>query len=505
MSEKSTHILKHAGIYFVARGLPGLIAFVAIPVFTRLLDPAGYGRYALVSATVALLNALFFQWLRLALVRYLPAYKDNPAALKSTLLTLEVRLIAAAGVIGAALYFFPGASAWRPVVLPCVFVLAAQATFELFLEYARAQIRPWRYMALLLSRSVISTSLGAVLIVLGMGWWGPIVGLGVGLLLPGLWAWFTDWRDARMSVDGDTFRKLCAYGLPLSVTVALTVVISTCDRFLIAAFLGEGAAGLYSVAVDFTTQTLTLLMMVINLAMFPLAVRAWEHKGPEAARQQMRHNATLLVAVGVPAAVGLAVLSPGISDAFLGKSFRGAASGIMPLVALGSLLAGLKAYHFDAAFQFVHRTIHQVWIVLVAAVINVLLNLLVIRRFGINGSAAASVGAYLISIVLTVVVGRRHFALPFPALPFVQVLLASAAMAALLYPMRPWHGAVALAAEVAAGAAVYGGALLAMNFVGVRGKLIDRCSGGGGRATRAAGAPDAPASQAAVPAVAEAA
>jgi O-antigen/teichoic acid export membrane protein len=355
-------------------------------------------------------------------------------------------------------------------------------------------------MALLLTRSVISTALGAVFIVLGMDWWGPIMGLGVGFLVPGLWAWWSDWRDARMSVDRDTFRKLCVYGLPLSVTVALTVVISTCDRFLIAAFLGEGAAGLYSVAVDFTNQTLTLLMMVVYLAMFPLAVRAWEHKGREAAQQQMRHNATLLLAVGVPAAVGLAVLAPGISDAFLGKSFRGAASGIFPLVALGSLMAGLKAYHFDAAFQFVHRTIHQVWIVLVAAIVNVLLNLLVIRRFGINGSAAASVGAYLISIVLTVVVGRRHFALPFPALPFGQVLLASAAMAAVLYPMRPWRGGVAVAAEVAAGAAVYGGALLAMNFAGARGTLYGRCFGGG--TTDAPAPSDVPAPQ---PSIVEAA
>jgi O-antigen/teichoic acid export membrane protein len=468
MSGRSNHILRHAGVYLLARGLPGLIAFLAIPTFTRLLDPAAYGKYALVSATVALLNALLFQWLRLALVRYLPAYKDDPGVLKSTLLAIEVRLVLAAGVVGAGVYFLAGRADWRPVIIPCVLVLAAQATFELFLEHARAQIRPWRYMALLVSRSAIATGLGAVLIVLGLGWWGPIMGLGVGTLLPGLWAYWGDWRDARPSVDRETLRKLCAYGLPLSATVALTVVISTCDRFLIAAFLGEGAAGLYSVAVDFTTQTLTLLMMVVYLAMFPLAVRAWEHKGREAAQGQMRHNATLLVGVGVPAAVGLAVLAPAIADTFLGRGFRGAASDIIPLVALGSFLAGLKAYHFDAAFQFVHRTIHQVWIVLIAAAANVLLNLLVIRRFGINGSAAASVGAYAISIGLTVWVGRRHFALPFPARPFFQVLLAAGAMAAVLYPMRPWRGPLALGAEVAAGAAVYGLALLAMDFGGVR-------------------------------------
>ena len=36
---------------------------------------------------------------------------------------------------------------------------------------------------------------------------------------------------------------------------------------------------------------------------------------------------------------------------------------------LGAFLAGLKAYHFDAAFQFADRTLYQVWIILAAALL----------------------------------------------------------------------------------------------------------------------------------------
>jgi O-antigen/teichoic acid export membrane protein len=85
MHRDGKNLLSHAAIYLVARGLPGIIAFLAIPLFTRLLDPADYGRYALVLATASLINALLFQWLRLSLLRYLPAYQDRPAVLKSTL------------------------------------------------------------------------------------------------------------------------------------------------------------------------------------------------------------------------------------------------------------------------------------------------------------------------------------------------------------------------------------------------------------------------------------
>ena len=47
MERQERHVLSHAAIYLVARGLPGMIAFLAIPLFTRILSKADYGRYAL--------------------------------------------------------------------------------------------------------------------------------------------------------------------------------------------------------------------------------------------------------------------------------------------------------------------------------------------------------------------------------------------------------------------------------------------------------------------------
>jgi len=281
-------------------------------------------------------------------------------------------------------------------------------------------------------------------------------------------AWPRDWADVRLALDRPLLARLSRYGVPLSLTVALTVVISTSDRYLIAWLDGEAAAGVYSVAVDFTSQTLTLLMMVIHLAMFPVAVRAWEEGGPAAARERMRSNASLLLAVGVPCVVGLSVLAPGIAHCFLGKSFRGAAAGIIPLVALGTFLAGFKAFHFDAAFQFAHRTLSQVWIVLVAAVANLALNLVAIPRWGLNGAAGASVAAYLIAIGLTIVVGRRHVRLPLGGASAAAVLVAGAVMGLLLYPLRRHVEPVAVAAHIAGGALVYTAVLLALDFLGLR-------------------------------------
>jgi O-antigen/teichoic acid export membrane protein len=476
MPKAPHNVVRHAAAYLLARGVPGLISFLAIPLFTRLLDPKGYWDYTLVTTTVGLINALGFQWLRLSFARYRPGDKDDPGKLKSTLLTSQLLLLALGAMIVGCIWAVPAAHAWRAVAGGCWLLIAVQPTFELFCEEARATIQPRYYMGLQLSRAALSTGLGAGLIVLGLGWWGPLLGMAAGSFLPGLYAFRHDWRRTRLSIDWPTLASVCRYGIPLSMTVALAIVISSSDRYLIAAFLGTGPAGIYAAAVDFTSQTLTLLMMSISLAILPLAIRAYEHDGPQAAREQMRHNATLLLAVGVPAVIGLALLAGNISHCFLGKEFRDEAARIMPIVALGTFLAGYKAYHLDSAFQFAHRTIHQVWIVLIAAVVNVALNLVMIRPYGVIGAAGASVIAYVISMVLTAAYGRRHFALPFPVKDFARILAGSAAMAGVLLVLRGHRGMIALAAQVMLGGGMYGALLLGLNFLDSRSFVRDRLS-----------------------------
>lgn len=474
MQRDKTNVLSHAAVYLAARGLPGLVAFSAIPLFSRLLDPAAYGRYALVLATASLLYALLFQWMRLALVRYLAASGDDADRLKSTLMTVLGALILATGALAAAAWVLPFTRDWRAVILVCWGVLAVQATFELCCEYARGMLRPWQFMRMQLVRSLAFVAFGVALVMTGAGWWGPLAGMSAGMAAAVVFTWKRDWKNVRPAIDRNLLKGLALYGVPLSLTVALTVVIGTSDRYLIAWLMGEDAAGLYSAAADFTGQTVTLLMISIHLAMFPIAVRAWERGGAAEAGERMRANASLLLAVGVPCVIGLVVLAPGIANCFLGKNFRGAAAGIIPVVALGTFLAGLKAYHFDAAFQFVHRTLSQVWIVLVAAVLNIGLNLVAIPKWGILGAAWASVLAFTVAIALTVVVGRRHVALPLPLGAGARVVIAGSLMGLLLAPWRGHVGPAALTLQIVAGAAAYAACLVATDFLGLRAQLLAR-------------------------------
>ena len=497
MQREGKHVLSHTAIYLVARGVPGMLSFLAIRLFTDRMRDYEYGKYNLIVNTANLFNALIFQWIRLSLVRYLHSYSDNAQDtrnFKSTLQSITITLILALGALAALVLLLPVpavladfAREWKPLILPVWFMLAVQALFELFCENSRALLRPWQFMWMQVARSAGNVGIGLLVLTKGVQYFptlehykhiGPLTGVTIGMVIAMAIAYWKDWTGIPWKIDGEILRKIAQYGLPISLTVALASVIGTSDRYLLVIRLGkdagESAAGLYSAGVDLTTQTLTLVLMVVNLAVFPLAVRAFEKQGKEAAQEQMRYNASLLMSVGIPCAIGMAVLAPGIAHNFLGADYRSTAASIIPLIALGAFLAGFKAYHFDAAFQFAHRTANQVWIVLVVAVLNIVLNWIAIPHWKINGAAGASVLAYVISIGLTAWLGRKHFALPFPFRQSLQVLLAGIIMGLMLFPFRQSVDKMYFIPQVIVGGLIYCGMLYSMNFMDMRSAIMSR-------------------------------
>lgn len=463
-------VASHTFAYVIARGVPGLLTFLAIPLFTTLLEPAEYARYALMMAALSVANSLVFEWIRLAVVRFHPPDPQRLAGFTSTILTLWLTLTAAVAVVAAVALAFPAVRPFAALVLLGAALLATQSMFDLVSELCRAALRPWHFMVLQLTRAAAFVGLGFVLLRAGFGWPAPLVAVAVGMAAAVAWAWRRDWREARLAGDRTLAVEMFRYGLPISLTVALVAVVFLVDRSLVALLIDDEAAGLYSVAFDFTNQTVTVVMTAVSMAAFPIAVRELETRGAEAARRPMMTNAAFLLAVGVPATVGAAVLAPGIAGVFFGPGYATSAQ-VIPLVAVGALFAGLKAYHFDAALQFAHRTMQQVWIALAAAVLNVLLNLALIPALGLQGAALAAAVTFLFAMAVTAWWGRRVFPLHFPVHEAVRVVVASAAMGAVLALSRGYVGALVLVAQVVTGALVYAVLLVALDAFGLRRRI----------------------------------
>jgi O-antigen/teichoic acid export membrane protein len=212
--------------------------------------------------------------------------------------------------------------------------------------------------------------------------------------------------------------------------------------------------------------------MIVNLAAYPLAVRALEERGEAAARQQVASNLTVLLAIGLPASIGFAVLARPIADLLIGQQFRAEAATLIPLIAVVALLRDIKAYYLDLAFYLSRKTIGQIWVTVAAVAVSIGLNLWWIPAFGILGSAYAAIGAYTVAFLLSALLGRRVYRLPGLTPDAIKVGLAACLMGAFVWQIRDWAGPAALFAQVLAGAAVYGLLVFILDVASIRSRTL---------------------------------
>ena len=452
-------LVSHSLVYVIARGLPGVVNFLAIAVYTRLLQPDPYGEYSLVLASVVLLDAILIQWLRLGLLRFLPQGPDTAGNLLTTIRNVWLLVAGTLILLTILAVALPIIQIPAGLLAGGLLLFLAQGWFELNLELVRSRLEPGRYGGLALLRAVLSLGLGAL-----FAWQWSAAGLLMGLALGTALSYLLlregrDWSVKSLKVDPVTLRRLTGYGLPLTITFALGFIVTSSDRFLLGWFLDAGATGLYAAGYDLANYSVTMLLTIVNLAAYPLTVQALEQSGAAAARQQLRDTLLLLLAVGLPASVGLMMLAGPIARVVVGAGFADTAAAIMPWIALVALVAGIKAYFVDVGFQLGGDTRLQAWVMLVAAILNILLNVLLIPSLGIAGAVYSTVLVYAVALLLSLVLVRRSFALPAPEAEHFWPVLGTALMAGLLWFLPVPVGLVQLLGTVVAAALLYGLAL----------------------------------------------
>jgi O-antigen/teichoic acid export membrane protein len=237
----------------------------------------------------------------------------------------------------------------------------------------------------------------------------------------------------------------------LGIARVLRTVVVSADVVMLGFLSTDRNVGLYSAAY----RVLFLLMSIagaVSVAHLPTYSRV-VHQGAEATRRLLADSLATAATVGAPLVAGVIVTAPGLLAALFGAEYAEAATALRLL----AVSIGIVFLHWTLTNLLVaaNRTRLQAFIQGGAALLNVALNLILIPRFGIEGSAAATLAAEGLVGVAAVVVMRRMNVLPSlgPVVPPVA--------AALVMSFAVWLaiGTLPLAVQVALGGVVYAGAL----------------------------------------------
>ncbi len=447
-------LARHSLIFGITILIKGLLSFATIAVFTRLLNVEEYGVYAIIIAIVSFLDVFGFMWLRHALMRHIT---DKETETDETYFNNTFMLYMIIAVVCAALGHF-----YHPMFGLVGFLAAVEALSNLVILMTRIRLSLKIFVALNLLKPLIALALGAYLIKAGFGVDGALWALLAACILASIIgiAISPDFKSFSVSTRSQSqIRAILAFGLPLIAALGIQSAIQVTDRLLLGAMIGEGVTGLYAAAQDIPNKILIMIASAIHMAAYPLAVKALDHEGQDAARTQLRTNITALWAILCPAACALAVLSAPLTTLFLGQDFRPFAAQTMPLFAAIAVLNCVTQYYVILAFNLAKRTALMTFPFLLALLLNAGIGIALIPSLGAMGAIWGSAAAYGFLFIAAMLVSRKIFPMPVPLMDLTKITLAALIMSAVLMILN----SPSLLLNVPLGLVIYAAALWLLN------------------------------------------
>ena len=461
--------------YLPVNLVQGIVGLLTIVTFTRLLTPAQFGDYALGFSVMSLTHTAVFTWNEAAMARFWAAEEgvDAGAAHSATVYGVWMVLAAALPAAGLIAWFWPLHEGLRWAVLAGLAATLPRTIAKLAQERRRAAGEVRSAALLDMWQTAGGFAVGAGLALAGFGGAAPRAGAGRGAAAALPWGR----RGARARAKAGTFeaervRTHASYGVPVALSLILALVLATTDRFLLAAFLNQAAVGLYHAGYSLANRTLDVVFIWLGAAGGPALIMALERGGKPALQAAAREQAQLMLLLTVPAAAGLALVAAPLSQLMIGGALAAGAAHVTPWIALSALLAGLTTHYFHQAFTLGKRTTLLMAAMIVPAVANLVLNLVLIPRLGLDGALIATPASYGLGLCASFLLGRRSIKLPIPWTTLAQASLASLAMALVVLRLPALGGLAELILKAGVGGMVYVMIVAALDAGGLRSRAV---------------------------------
>ena len=451
--------------YQLADVVSKFIAVILLPVYTRYINPAGYGVVELLANGVIFVSIIVRFGIIEAFLRYY--FTDHDQARRDALARRAVGFLLLATTIAAAAFTIAATPVSRvvlgyrdPVTLRiAVLGLWTFTNLELAYGLLRVDERLRLYAVASLSNVLMTIAASVVLVVgFGKGARGLLLGnYGAStIVLLALW-----WRMRFRLLGGGTraqgLRELLRFGLPTVPAEASVYALSIVDRYYIFHHQSRALAGLYSIAIKLA-GSVAFIVRGFQYAWPPLAYSVTDDA--EAARLYGLVTTYYLLVCGWVVAA-LALLGRWVLRLLTAPAYYGAYRAL-PWVALGWTLYGLWVVFLVIAGR-ARVTTRNFPAALAGLVTNIVLLVTLVGPLGIAGAGIALCGAYLVMLSIMYLLTRRAFAVQFEWSRLARMVLVVGGLAAAGDLVLPTHGAAGLLTRTALLLAIVP-ALLATGF-----------------------------------------
>ncbi len=424
MAQNSNHLInqqikrtaRDSLIYIPSKIIPAIVGIALIRVLTTIFTPEEYGHYQVTLTTFGLIRVFSMVWLGSSVTRFFLGFRkeNNTNIFFSTLFLASIfGILIVTGIsYGLNFLFFKQKIAAELFSLINLAIVASafSAFFEIFVTVFRAGLEPKKYTFFWIMFSMGKPFIGIALILMfdfrveGIFWGFLVAPLLLDIVI------FLKLNLSQhfkiVSFSKSLLNQFFRYGVPISFSLLSFWILSLSDRYFIEFFRGSGEVGFYSVGYTISEKTLNFLYMILMLAAYPIIVDNWERFGEKHTQNLITELTRIFFIICMPVLVTLVFIPEEIFLIFSDSKFLDGAK-ILPLISLGVFLNGLTQYVLKG-FELRKKSIKIAMLALFAGLSNVILNLILIPKYGTFGAGISACFAYIVYFISAVYFSRSE-------------------------------------------------------------------------------------------------
>lgn len=396
------NILKKFSIYVFFSTLSSTIPFVLLPILTRYLSPDSYGRLAMFNLLVMFLIPLMRLEMQNALKReYVDHKSDFTDYLSTSTIFSALMLVLFLFTLGISLFFvdilFGLSSFWLCLILLVTF---GKVQWGNFIGLMQIQDRPFLCGMWGLGMTIFTFAVTIYLVVVkGFDWEGrlwPEFLIHFVILMPLTLYMYKRMFSMRLRFDTTKLKEMLTFSLPLVPVAMASYVIMTADRIFLTNMEGLETVGLYSVAVQISA------VIGLLVSSFRPSWEAWVYRNlATISPDGMRKTVIAIYSYGLfllLVAFSMVFVLPYILPFLIGPEFLQSGA-YMPWLILAGVMFGFYTWMMPFIL-YIKKTKILNYIMVFIAILNCVLNYILINEFGAVGAAQATFISYLIGFIL---------------------------------------------------------------------------------------------------------
>ena len=398
-------VIKNSSIYAIVSILQKAIGFFLLPLYTLYLSPSDYGITAVISAIVSFLSVFYILSLDGVISRFYFDYNGENEKLKEFLGTI-ILFIAINSVILSSILIvfhevlikpFTHGIDFYPYVFLGIISITLNPLYSIFQRILQTEQNGKKYGLNNFSYFLVNVILNIFMVViLKLQAMGVLLASALTDMLFFIYAIANCATKVKFTINREVLKKSLLYSIPLVPHSLAGWTMNMIDRLFLNAMKTAEFVGIYNIGFQFG-NIINVLTTAINQAYIPWFFGNMK-KGLEGKKSIIKFAEYAVVIYGF-IAMCISLFAKEVLKIIVSKDFQDAWS-VVPFIAFAFVFNGIYYFFVNPLFYNKRGTKYIAIGTFFSAISNVILNIFLIPRYGMVGSAGASVISNFLASIL---------------------------------------------------------------------------------------------------------